>query len=641
MLGWFLETTLVALALAIAAALAGRSRSMGPTARHALWVVVLVKLVTPPLYCWPWAADRERFDWQSLWPTSTRQTVALSPDEPAPMRARALHGSSALIEVGGSPVDPSLAAGAMEKARDETPETSADVFASVRSVLFPAGLSNRLAGLSSAFFYVWILATLVIAVGQALRIIRFRARLCAAVPAPDFLIDEAEQIGEQLGVRVPEVLVVPDLGTPLVWCLGAPKLLLPAHLVKALSFDRWSPILAHELAHLRRGDHWVSRLELAAGLIWWWNPVYWLARARIDSEAELACDAWVIDAFPKQRLAYAETLFNIFSSLTATEPPVPALGAVGSGHLFERRLMMIVRGHASCRLSPTAFLAACFMVLLALPSWSTAGSATSGDKKTALASAVTAVDFVRYDDDASVAKAKADLKRAEASLRKALDDAKKAKADADKAKADRKKRDTEERDTEVGVEFDFSKFGEMIEKELGREFGPDFQKKMEEFGEKIEKELEGKFGPDFQKKMEEMGERIGKEIETKLGPGSEFEKKMKELGKDMEAKFGPGSEFEKKMKGLGKDMEAKFGPGSEFEKQIKQQAEKMAEAQKKIAKQLTPPGEPAEPGSAETAPKGPAVAKDRQRERRIAALEQQIRSLAEELKALKSDKNRE
>ena len=57
MLGWFLETSLVAAGLAAVAALGGRLRSVGPTARHALWLVVLVRMVTPPLFCWPWAAD--------------------------------------------------------------------------------------------------------------------------------------------------------------------------------------------------------------------------------------------------------------------------------------------------------------------------------------------------------------------------------------------------------------------------------------------------------------------------------------------------------------------------------------------------------------------------------------------------------
>ena len=218
----------------------------------------------------------------------------------------------------------------------------------------------------------WLFVTGLLAAGQAWRILRFRRRLRLAVPAPDDLVEEAERIAGQLGGRVPELLVVPELGTPMLWCLGRPKLLLPAPLVKSLDLDRWRGILAHELAHLRRGDHWVSRLELLAGLLWWWNPLYWLTRARLDAEAELACDAWVVWALPKDRLAYAETLFDIGSALSRAVSPAPALGAAGSGRFLERRLTMILHERVPCRLSPLALLAAVLLVLLALPSWSAA-----------------------------------------------------------------------------------------------------------------------------------------------------------------------------------------------------------------------------------------------------------------------------
>ena len=65
MLGWFVETTLVASGLAVVAALASRLRSIGPTARHLLWLVVLVRLVTPPLVCWPWAVHWGGQSWPS------------------------------------------------------------------------------------------------------------------------------------------------------------------------------------------------------------------------------------------------------------------------------------------------------------------------------------------------------------------------------------------------------------------------------------------------------------------------------------------------------------------------------------------------------------------------------------------------
>ena len=56
LLGWFAETSLVAAALAGLVAVAGHWRRVapGPAARHALWLVVMLKLVTPPLVQWPW-----------------------------------------------------------------------------------------------------------------------------------------------------------------------------------------------------------------------------------------------------------------------------------------------------------------------------------------------------------------------------------------------------------------------------------------------------------------------------------------------------------------------------------------------------------------------------------------------------------
>src|SRR5262249_28162567 len=155
-------------------------------------------------------------------------------------------------------------------------------------------------------------------------------RLRFAVPAPDDLVAEADRLAERIGTRAPELLVVPGLGTPMLWCLGRPRLLVPSALIKSIDRRQWRGILAHELAHLRGGDHWFSRLELAAGLLWWWNPLYWLARARLDAEAELACDAWVVWALPDDRLAYAETLFAIGSALSRAVAPAPALGVAGS-----------------------------------------------------------------------------------------------------------------------------------------------------------------------------------------------------------------------------------------------------------------------------------------------------------------------
>ena len=131
--------------------------------------------------------------------------------------------------------------------------------------------------------------------------------------------------------------------------------------------------------------------------------------------------------------------------------------------------------------------------------------------------------------------------------------------------------------------------------------------------------------PISEKKMKELGEKIDNEMEAKFGPGSVFEKKMRELNEKIE-----------------RGMEAKFGPGSDFETKIKEQAEKLgSELRTAAAKKRSAPEGGRKTAPAKETAKAPAVAKDRQRERRIAALEAQIRKLADELKDLKDDDDRD
>jgi beta-lactamase regulating signal transducer with metallopeptidase domain len=650
MLGWFAETTLVASGLAVVAILAGRLRSIGPTARHALWLVVLIKMMTPPLVSWPWAAPWRDLEWPvtSLEVVSTSASVGESNRDcnrcPAsPRLAEPISLEAVAQEIGPAP----------SEGDDDVPGVSGAIMSPVTDVVASA------APLPAKVMYLslpdattlkrwlvsgWLVISVILGVGQASRIIRFRRRLRGAVPAPDDLVDEAERIGRRLGVAVPELLVVPDLGTPLLWCLGRPQLLLPARLVKTLAFDRWPGILTHELAHLRRGDQWVSRLELAAGLIWWWNPLYWLTRARLDADAELACDAWVVWAQPQDRLTYAEVLFDLCATLSLATSPAPTLGVAGSGRFLERRLTMILHDHVSCRLSPLGLLGACLLVLFALPSWSAANpvAVTNEGEVFAVTIASTADqastgsvmdddddddddemddddDDADDDDDDEADDNDDDDDDKPSAKAKAKEKAKKAKEKTKAKKSDSDididlSRIEKEIEAKLGPGSDFEKKMEALGKELESKFGPEFEKKMEAFG----KEMESKFGPEFEKKME----AFGKEMESKFGP--EFEKKMEAFGKEMESKFGPGSEFEKTMKAFGKEMEAKFGPNSEFVGKTKEKAG--------AGSGLEKPKKPAEA-------KAKTTAKDRKRELRIRDLETQISKLVEEIKALKADKD--
>ncbi len=645
MLGWLTETTVIALGLAAVAIVASHVRSVGPTTRHALWLVVMIKLVTPPLLSWPWAISLPISNW----------FVSSTLKELEPHDVPVI--TTVWADQSKSGVKPMVVPSTLNPANDPTHRVFGDLMSEPSRMWLawseapPAvlqrgwvkyrGLPKR-SQLAWSAGSAWLLGSLFLAVGQAIRIVRFRRRLCAAVPAPDQLVSELERIGDRLDTRAPEILVLAELSTPMLWCWGRSRLLLPARLVKSLPLDRWRGVLTHELAHLRRGDQWVSRLELVAGLIWWWNPIYWLARARISAEAELACDAWVVWALPKDRVAYAEVLFDVCAllSLSPSRPAAPALGIAGSGRFFERRLTLILHNHVPRRLSPLGLFAACLLLLFAVPSWSKSEPASARqDILSTYSARATTCDLSIADDDTTNADATDDTNDGKKVVRKDEDDDDKDADDDDDDDDDRDKDDdtpsrleqkakAKARKSDQNVDVDLAK----LKKELESKFGADsdFEKKIEELGGKIGKEMEAKFGPgsEFEKKME----AFGKEMEAKFGEGSEFAKKMEAFGKEMEAKFGVGSDFEKRVKDLAEDMKKKYGPGSEFAKNLKDKTDVDIMAKKKSNELESSVRAQGELNRTEVAKHKATV-----RERRIQKLEAQIRELVDEIKALKAE----
>ncbi len=380
MLGWCAETTLVAAGLAVLALGAGRWFRLAPEARHALWLVVLVKFLVPPVIAWPWAAsDRP----SSVAPMITQTAPmpvppALGPlpvppqalVEPPPPEPLVDLTRTEIPEPFPDPVDPELAAPPavvdlamprLEAFRPEPVVIEPSVVAPVPALRF---------GWRWLVLAGWLVGTVVVAVRGAVRIARFRQTLRAATPAPAWLGDEVAAVAGRLGVvRPPPVRVAAGLATPLLWCLGRPVLVVPAT-IDRLTPDARSGLLAHELAHLARWDHWVVRLELLAGLVWWWNPVFRSARRRLRDEAEQSCDARVVRAFPSHRFAYAEALIQVCEHHARPAPPLPALGIGGAwaARTLEARLTMILRDpiRPPSRWLP---LIALTLLALALPSW--------------------------------------------------------------------------------------------------------------------------------------------------------------------------------------------------------------------------------------------------------------------------------
>jgi ankyrin repeat protein len=93
------------------------------------------------------------------------------------------------------------------------------------------------------------------------------------------------------------------------WGAIRPRVVLPA------GSDNWPEervriVLRHELAHIRRGDWIVQMMAQALRIVYWFNPLVWIACRRLRLESECACDDAVL-SHGIEGHEYAEHLLDL------------------------------------------------------------------------------------------------------------------------------------------------------------------------------------------------------------------------------------------------------------------------------------------------------------------------------------------
>lgn len=216
---------------------------------------------------------------------------------------------------------------------------------------------------------IWFSGAALLLAWRMLRIAAFAHRLRGGRTADLVVRREIQQVAERLGIaRVPRVTLVDANISPLIWCGWRPTLVLPIRLWTQLDANGRKAILCHELAHLRRRDHWLVWLELLVTTLYWWHPLAWWARRRISEEADTCCDAWVTWLMPRSRRAYAEALLKTrnFIDTRSAATPMPSMAVASPGFKrFARRLTMVMTHNSRPRPSWTTAAIACTLGLTA------------------------------------------------------------------------------------------------------------------------------------------------------------------------------------------------------------------------------------------------------------------------------------
>ncbi len=370
------QAALLAFAILLADLVArGVSRGGLPAAvRYGLWWVVVLRLALPaPL---PDPLGWERPTWwsgrfEAALPEATGEDAG-SEDAPAALVPRIEWGAAGSDSEVVVPVPPRVddpqplpsetgerrtsgpaAVGSAGRASGPRHATSTRSFEPGARPLGSHEASESNPAWTSLLTWAWLcgvaLCLLRAALGEAAfrrRVLR-HARVLEAGPACDALTVARRAL--RVGRRI-DLLETDALDAPAAHGLLRARVLLPAGLAERLDPVALEFALRHELAHLQHRDPLVNLLLAAVEAVHWFNPLAWLATARLREERELLRDEAALCAAPRlDPDTSARSLLDVARAHTRPIHPTLATLAPRRRASLRRRLEMILSHYPSRR----------------------------------------------------------------------------------------------------------------------------------------------------------------------------------------------------------------------------------------------------------------------------------------------------
>jgi beta-lactamase regulating signal transducer with metallopeptidase domain len=277
-------------------------RHIRATVRYWIWMLVIVKLLVPPTFSLPTGVGH----WLGPY---------VAPPAPA---ARQILGTA------GSYETPRQTASPVMLARQSNAGVAAARAEPVTSVAVPG---EHLTWQGSAVL-LWGIGVLGFTV-LVLRRVSFVRRLAAqGRPAQGDAIDLLDECRRRMNIRRSvRMKLLPGAFSPAVCGLWRPTILLPQTLPARLTPDGLRTVLIHELAHVKRADLWVNCVQTILQIVYFYNPLVWLANAIVRRVREQAVDEMSLVALGAEARSYSPTLIDVAEM--ALGRASPALGLVG------------------------------------------------------------------------------------------------------------------------------------------------------------------------------------------------------------------------------------------------------------------------------------------------------------------------
>lgn len=191
-------------------------------------------------------------------------------------------------------------------------------------------------------FFIWQAGTLLLLGILGVGLLRLAWLQARATPLQDRKWTRLVlALSRDLGLQRPVKLLRSDRPlTPMTWGIHRPLIMLPSNC------DTWTEtqrreVLVHELAHVKRQDCATQGIAQLACVVYWFNPLVWLAARRMRVERERACDDRVLLTGVKPS-SYAGHLLQIACSLGSARSTSGLSVAMARQSQISGRLMALL-----------------------------------------------------------------------------------------------------------------------------------------------------------------------------------------------------------------------------------------------------------------------------------------------------------
>jgi|GEM_PF-3148770 len=312
------QSVQVALVFGVVAGVNWMLRNRSAHIRYLLWLVVLVKCVTPSIVTFSLPVLPGETTLQM--PSAVRsETMDCGPVEPAVVRREAAEKTAVpeQTQTNLATVEPLAAA------QTERPGLSKVL---LWAILWAAG---------AVCYLLW-------ALGRAMLLGRRLKRSRRPLPA-ELMVEQIETLARLWDYPGGfKVWLMDGIGQPFVWGLWRGAIYLPTRF-QSIQTDRQKAIVIHEMAHVVRLDAFVNLLQILIQGLFWFHPLVWLANRVIRQEREKCCDEIAVARLGTAPREYGSAIVDTLLQEVKVSIAIPTLAVAGPVKNIEDRIKTIMQ----------------------------------------------------------------------------------------------------------------------------------------------------------------------------------------------------------------------------------------------------------------------------------------------------------